>query len=865
MNQNKLHKTKNSITTSILFLLIILSGCERRQNIEIVEGVSFEIAKHRAATISNIRYKAFFSIPESLQEKITGEVAINFQLKDVSQPVTLDFNENPENVLSVKCQDKETDYEFINGHIVVPASSLSPGENTISIKFIAGESSLNRNEKYLYTLFVPDRASFAFPCFDQPNLKATYKLSLEIPESWQAVANGELINTRTANGRTSYEFAETKPLSTYLFSFAAGEFDVIAEERNGLTLRMFHRETDAEKVERNIKTIFDLHFSALEWLEEYTDIPYPFGKFDFVLIPSFQYGGMEHPGAILYRAASLFLEPSATQNQQLGRASLIAHETAHMWFGNLVTMDWFNDVWMKEVFANFMAAKIVNPNFPDINHPLRFFLAHHPRAYSVDRTRGTNPIRQDLDNLKNAGSLYGAIIYQKAPIVMRQLELLIGEQSFQVGLQEYLKKFSFANATWSDLIEMLDTKSSEDLKSWSKVWVSEPGRPHIKTELALSENNKISRLVLKQLDPQNKNRVWNQNINLVMGWGEKLELFPVQLNDVAAEIKQAAGRPKPDFVLANGSGSGYGYFETDDASRDFLLKHVYEIDDSLVRGIAWVTLWEEMLNSRMTPIEFINTAMTALNYETDAQNIPRILSYLETAFWKFHKSSDRERLAPEFEALLWQLMKKPPDSNVQANYFRTFRSIALSNDGISKLLEIWKKELTIPGLEIGENDMTTLALELAVRGIPQAQEVLDRQLDRIKSPDRKARFEFIRPALSPDQAVRDNFFERLKDVQNRSHEPWVLTALNYLHHPIRANASQKYLRPSLELVEEIQRTGDIFFPKRWLDLTFSGHNSVEAADIVKQFLNSREDYPKRLRAKILQSTDLLFRAASIVN
>ena len=116
-----------------------------------------------------------------------------------------------------------------------------------------------------------------------------------------------------------------------------------------------------------------------------------------------------------------------------------------------------------------------------------------------------------------------------------------------------------------------------------------------------------------------------------------------------------------------------------------------------------------------------------------------------------------------------------------------------------------------------------------------------------------------------DQAVRDHFFESLRDVQKRSHEPWVLTALNYLHHPIRANTSQKYLRASLELVEEIQRTGDIFFPKRWLDRTFSGHNSVEAADIVKQFLNSREDYPKRLRAKILQSTDLLFRAASIVN
>ena len=136
--------------------------------------------------------------------------------------------------------------------------------------------------------------------------------------------------------------------------------------------------------------IFDLHAAALAWLEDYTGIPYPFGKFDFVLIPSFQFGGMEHAGAILYNAAGLMLDESATQNQLLGRASVIAHETAHMWFGDLVTMRWFNDVWMKEVFANFMAAKIVNPSFPQVNHELRFLLAHYPAAYQVDRTAGTN-------------------------------------------------------------------------------------------------------------------------------------------------------------------------------------------------------------------------------------------------------------------------------------------------------------------------------------------------------------------------------------------------------------------------------------------------------------------------------------------
>ena len=152
-----------------------------------------------------------------------------------------------------------------------------------------------------------------------------------------------------------------------------------------------------------------------------------------MLVPSFQFGGMEHPGSIFYNAASILLDESATENQMLGRASLIAHETAHMWFGDLVTMRWFNDVWMKEVFANFMAAKIVNPSFPKVNHELRFLVAHYPGAYSVDRTAGTHPIRQELANLNEAGSLYGAIIYQKAPIVMRQLERLLGADTAAGG------------------------------------------------------------------------------------------------------------------------------------------------------------------------------------------------------------------------------------------------------------------------------------------------------------------------------------------------------------------------------------------------------------------------------------------------
>ena len=213
-----------------------------------------------------------------------------------------------------------------------------------------------------------------------------------MPESWQAVANGRDLATVDSGappaGRRRMRFAETEPLPTYLFSFAAGRFSVETATRDGRVMRMFHRETDAAKVARNRDAIFDLHARALAWLEDYTGIPYPFGKFDFVMIPSFQFGGMEHPGAILYNQERQLLDESATQNQLLDRASAIAHETAHMWFGDLVTMQWFNDVWMKEVFANFMAAKIVNPSFPEVNHDLRFLLRTIRRRIRWTARRG---------------------------------------------------------------------------------------------------------------------------------------------------------------------------------------------------------------------------------------------------------------------------------------------------------------------------------------------------------------------------------------------------------------------------------------------------------------------------------------------
>jgi aminopeptidase N len=826
-------------------------------------GIPLTLAEDRARRISNLRYELQLTVPESQSDRLRGTMIVRFALSDASRSLPLDFAP-ADGVTATRVAGGTVTLQRVTDHLIVPLEQLKTGENEIALDFVAGDASLNRNSEFLYSLFVPARAHLAIPCFDQPDLKARWTLRIDIPATWQAVSNGAEIERREDAGRLRLTYSETQPLPTYLFAFAAGRFQVETAERRGRTFRMLHRETDAEKVARNRDKVFDLHDTALQWLERYTGIPYPWGKFDFLLVPSFQFGGMEHAGSIFYNASALLLDPSATQNQHLGRASLIAHETAHMWFGDLVTMRWFNDVWMKEVFANFMAAKIVNPSFPEINHDLRFLFAHYPSAYDTDRTPGTNAIRQRLDNLNEAGSLYGAIIYQKAPIVMRQLEGIVGEAAFREGLQEYLKKYRFANATWADLVDILDARTPEDLRAWSRAWVEEAGRPIVTTELKVS-NGRIGELAFVQRDPYpRRGLLWNQRLQIAVSQPDGVRTLTVRMNGQRTAVPEAVGLAAPGFVLPTGGGVGYGGFVLDSGSIADLLAHLSDIQDPLTRGAAWVTMWEQMLDGRVQPRVFLDLVVRALPRETDEQNVQRVLNYAQQDYWRFLNAEARQRVAPTLESVLRNGLETASSPSLKSAWFSAIRDTALSKPALAWLEQVWRKEVDVPGLTLAEPDFITLALELAVREVPRWSEILDEQTRRIQNPDRKARFEFVRPALSPDETARDTFFESLKQVGNRRREPWVLEAVAYLHHPLRAAAAEKYIPASLELLHEIQRTGDIFFPRRWTDATLGGHNSPRAAQMVKTFLDALPaNYPDRLRRVVLSSSDDLFRATGV--
>lgn len=791
---------------AILGICFLAAGCGKPA---VEPGVSRTLALERSAHISGIRYDLSFSIPETKDEPVEGTEILTFTL-DSRRTVQLDFREGAESIRTLSVNGKETPIRWESEHLVL--RSLPAGENRIEIGFTAGDQALNRNDGYLYTLLVPALARTVFPCFDQPDLKAVFRLRLDIPEKWMAVSDGSLLSESSANGRKLLTFNETKPLPTYLFSFVAGDFRMAEETVDGFPMHLYYRETDPAKLAQ-IPEVFRQVASAVRWMEDYTGIPFPFEKYDFIALPGYQFGGMEHPGAVQFTDRRIFLGPDPTVDQLLSRSDLIAHETAHMWFGDAVTMQWFDDVWTKEVFANWFAAQITGPRFPEVDTQLADFKKFNLPAYEEDRTDGSNAIKQQLGNLADAGLIYGNIVYDKAPVVMRMLAERMGPEAFRTGLREYLATYLYSNADWNDLIAILDALTEEDLSGWSRSWVSEKGMP---VYSAGADGTVHGR------DPWGRGLEWPQEVDVTR---------------------------TGDATLLNLSGKGYGFFVHDSLSLDYMMAHIGEFGKPLERISILANLHENYLDGRIKAGRYARFLEGFIPTEPEEILASTALDYLGG----LARHSDIA-LSPEIEAVFTGLARNQTLGKVQTSAFRSLAGFFQGNALAEEMYRIWKDKAPWPGVKLNETDFTTLALELAVRFPERCPEILDTQRGCIDNADRLREFDFVSPAVSEDRAVRDSVFAALLLPENRRHEPWTQSALQYLNHPLRQKESLGYIRPALEALRDVQRTGDIFFPKQWVASTLRGHHSPEADAIVDAFLQDHPDYPPLLKNKVLQAS-----------
>ena len=845
---------------SFLFVVAIVISCQKEVPIEAIaaKGISLELATYRKKQVANVKYELDFNIPKTKTESISSKLKLTATILDLRHDLYLDFNEDKSKIKSVRINEKNIEVVHEKEHLIISKKHLNKGIVTIQILFVAGEMSLNRNDEFLYTLLVPDRASTLFPCFDQPDIKANYTLNITAPKEWKVLCGAFEKKQIDRGDFIEHRFNETDKMSTYLFSFVAGKFSEAIQNPGAFDMRLLYRENNKEKIEESVGEIFKIHQQSLEYLEYYTSYKFPFQKMDFATIPPFQYGGMEHVGAIQYRESSLFLDKNATQNRKLGRAKLIAHETSHMWFGDLVTMKWFNDVWMKEVFANFMADKIMNPVFPEVNHGLQFAMTHYPSAYSEDRTQGTNAIRQYLGNLKNAGSLYGRIIYNKAPIMMRQLENVLEKDAFKEGIQEYIKTYADGNADWNELVSILDKKSPKDIKQWSEVWVNSSGRPIISDEIAYKDE-KIAAFKIQQKAEDGSDKLWTQSFQIGLVYENEIKILDVEISEKEVSINKAIGLKKPAQIIYNYNGFGYGIFPL---NVEGITSYKY-LEDDLARGYAYINLYENFLNKKV-PVE---EAFTAFFEGLLVEKNELVLNYLSgrvtSIYWSFFSENQKRNIQQKLENEVLALLESEIPRNIKRTLFGLYRSIAISEKGKETLYAIWTKKRKIRNLYISENDYEAIAVQLAINKHSKSKDILSKQLTRISNPDRLDRFKWLLPSLSDDEKVRDDFMLSLLKKENREKESWVQSALGNIHHPLRQKSAQKHIKSCLEILEEIQLTGDIFFPKGWLSSSVGRYNSIEAFNTVQSFLKENPNYNPILKKKLLQTVDNLFRAQEI--
>ena len=783
------------------FLMTVLSAlmfasCSSGPDGEMLcDGVPLQLAEWRSGVLSDVRYDLHFRIISDSDIEIKACESVSFILSKKVDAV-LDFAGERAGEVRVSIDSAEIPVRIVNEHIVIPSKYLVKGRNVIDMEFIAGNSALNRRDGCIYTLFVPDRARTVFPCFDQPDIKARYALTLDIPEQWKAVSNSPLagdcadllygsssevsIKQDILPGLRRWVFSPTAPLPTYLFAFAAGEFEYqyFPEYRTGA----FHRGKDPAQTAQIPEIAREVRF-ALDWLEGYTAMPYPFAKYDFVVLPGFQFGGMEHAGATFYNDTRLFLSANPTPDEILRRIELIAHETAHMWFGDAVTMKWFNDVWTKEVFANYFAAAITEPLFPEANHELNFLRTYKAAAMAQDRTEGRTAIRQSLDNMNNAGLVYNNIIYNKAPVMMRKLAAMMGEDAFRAGIREYLAEFKYGNATWDDLIAILAKHTDEDVAGFSRTWVDQPYWPEYQA-LNCSDAEDSERYGLIRLNPAQADSVMSV-------------------------------RPLPE--------------------------------DPVRRLALLMNLNENYLTGGIADMPWLRFLMHSLSGEEDALIAAAISGYMAEPLLSCHSAGQD---AGDIEAGILEMSENHSVKSVRTLLLRLLAKNAFSQDTAGRLYEIWSSG---EDGRLSQRDNMTLAYELAVRMPDKAKEIIDTQRGRLRNPDLLREFDFISRAVTPSEAARDSLFASLGNKEERRIEPWTQAVLYYLNHPLRSASAVKYIRPALELLPEIQRTGDIFFPAGWCSNLLAGHRSVEARIAVRQYLDDHPELNPMLRSKVLQA------------
>jgi len=832
-------------------------------------GVSRALAKARASQIHDVRYQ--LSLDVTPLDSAIGEVTARFRLARAAD-VILDFRGQRLGSVSVNGRTL-TSAEFNGAHLRLPAGAMRTGENTVRIQFVAriapaGGSIIRYRDatdgaQYLYTLLVPADANQLFPCFDQPDLKARVSLSVKAPKGWSVVANSPAASGTVFSGNPDavHRFAETEPISTYLIAFAAGPWATVTSKSSDRPITLYVRASRAAEAEAD--SIILANDAAATWLQGYFARPYPFRKLDVVLAPAFPFGGMEHPGAIFYSEDRFIFRERPTLTQRLGRTATIYHEVAHQWFGDLVTMRWFDDLWLKEGFATYIAAKM-QASLDTLSGAWKtFYLRNKPTAYAVDATRGTTPVWQSLENLDQAKSNYGAIVYNKAPSVLKQLEYLVGPTRFQLGVRRFLDQHAYDNATWRDLLTAISAERGRSLDPWGKHYILRPGVPVIEQDLRVGTNAQPS-LVLRQHPAQSLSGrgAWPIRTSVAVGYDDgKVVRLSVTLDEDSVVVALPRARTLPAFIYANADDYAYALVLPDEQTVSWLERNIGTVKDPFLRAMLWGALWDLVREARLDPARYVAIAMRELPSERDEQIATGVLGRVGRATLAYlppaRRDSALEALEPALRAGIADTSRA---YGFRKPYLDTYVRVASTSTAVAHL-DALLDSAEAAGAALRAPTRWAIVTALLERKSPTAEARFAHEA-RADSGSEGKRRAFVAAAARPDAATKRDYFTRYF-ADSTLNEDWVTASLEAFNSVRQSELTRPYLVPALDSLRWIQANRRIFFLGSWLSSFLEGQTSAEALLAVERFLEDHASLPRDLREKLLQAQDELTRTVRV--
>lgn len=741
-----------------------------------------EDAFARSARVSNVDYALDFTLTG--KEIFAGTTTVTFDLKDNASDITLDLNKAT--VKSVSVNGKPVRTRYNNAFITLSAADLAKGRNTVVVAYERTHSTngegLHRmvdpadGRVYTYSHFEPAAAQQMFAVFDQPDLKASYTVTVTAPKDWHVVTTTRETNIQDAGANRRWTFKQTKRLSPYNFSLHAGPYQVWEDNSGKYPMRLFARQSVAKQVVP--ADWFRYTKSGITFFEGYFGIPYPFEKYDQLVVPDFLYGAMENAGAITFAERS-FLGETMTAAEKQRLAEVIMHEMAHQWFGNLVTMKWWNGLWLNESFASFMGvlATAESTEFKDAWQ--NFYQGGKQAAYIQDQKASTHPIEVPVPSSANAFDNIDAITYSKGGSTLKQLRHLLGEETFRKGVHNYLTKYQWQNATLQDFIGTLGQAAGRDMNGWTREWLYQAGVNTIAANYSCS-NGKITGFKLTQSAPKDLPTLREQRVQVAAFKvdGDKLTLVknvPVTYKGASTAVPDMNGAACPDLIYPNYQDWGYAKVQMDGRSFATAKTSLAKVDDPLLRAMLWQSLWDGVRDAQLPLNEFISVTLNNAPLEKDYTLLGDTLGkvtgakrYLDAMNLSDAKGSAYTReTGKALEQMAWNgVAANKGNADFQRRWFGTYISVASSPEALARLAAVLDGKDKAEGLAINQELRWSIIAHLNRYNVPGAAGLVDAELARDKS-DAGQIAAVAAMAARPDSAAKTEWLGKIEDQQTK--------------------------------------------------------------------------------------------------